>query len=238
MSNNRTEETCIEKPPAKRKTFSYISRTNDEPIKVPEKYDRIDVSKIHDIELPADSFGYTIATENATGIVLCFPVSKDSAMDFEKPDELVAYLHVSMNESRGIIEVCNGTCKNGGKYISYLLKYYRYKDESKGVGYQLNFNFMIGDLIYFISGSFDEAGITGMRDSIVFSNILKAKQDAGEEVNIEEFLTTEWSCDPYDPSFRQGFFMNLSEKEEFDKLLPNHPLSVARAFIEYVVSNN
>ena len=102
----------------------------------------------------------------------------------------------------------------------------------------MTFNFIIDDTIYFISGSFDEAGITGMRDSTAYALILNAKRDAGDEIDVETFMENGWFRDPYDPDYKKGFLMNLSEKPELDELFPEHPLSVARALVKFVVENN
>ena len=227
------------KPAEEKKAFTYIDRTNDEPVKIPEEYDRVDTTRIPDVGVPENAHGYTIATGNATGIVLCYPVSAESAMPFDEPNKLVDFLHDTMNENQGIIEVKKGNCKNGGKYIYYLMKYRRSADNIMlGGGYQLNFNFIIDDTIYFISASFDEAGITGMRDSTAYALILNAKRDAGDEIDVENFMENCWFRDPYDPDYKKGFLMNLSEKPELDELFPEHPLSVARALVKYVFENN
>ena len=224
---------------SERKTFSYIPRTEDEPVKIPESYDRFDTTKIPDVGAPEGTLGYTIATGNATGIVLCYPVSAESAMPFDEPNKLVDFLHDTMNENQGIIEVQNGDCKNGGKYIYYIMKYRRSaEDISLGGGYQLNFNFIIDNTIYFISGSFDEAGITGVRDSTAYALIVSAKRDPGDEIDVENLMENGWFCDPYDPDYKKGFRMNLSEKPGLDEMFPEHPLSVARALVKYVINNN
>ncbi len=40
-----------------------------------------------------------------------------------------------------------------------------------------------------------------------------------------------WQQDPYDPAFTKGFLMNQSEKPEYDKSFPEHPLSLLRSAI-------
>ena len=55
-------------------------------MKIPESYDRFDTTKIPDVGAPEGTLGYTIATGNATGIVLCYPVSAESAMPFDEPN--------------------------------------------------------------------------------------------------------------------------------------------------------
>jgi len=160
-------------------------------------------------------------------------------MPLDSPDSLVDYLHSSMNENQGIVEVKNGRCKNGGRYVYYIVKYRREQDDLPDiVGYQLNFNFEVGNTVYFISGSFEEEGITGQRDSIGLMILLNAKEQAGEPADMQTVLETEWFEDPYDPDYKQGFLMNQSESPEFDSIFPAHPLSVARALIGFVIDRN
>ena len=151
-----------------RKTFHYVDRDVSEPFMIPDSYSQIDPAQMQELQMPEGSLGYTIASDNATGIVVCFEVPPETAMPFDNPEELVHYLHKTMNENQGIIEAKNGKCKNGGRYVYYIMKYSYGEDQisSRVCGYQLNFNFEIENKVYFISGSFDEAGMTGQRDSI------------------------------------------------------------------------
>ena len=47
-----------------------------------------------------------------------------------------------------------------------------------------------------------------------------------------------WFKDPYDNSFKKGLLMNLSEKPEYDAMFPNHPLSILRNIIKFLIENN
>ena len=220
--------------------FRNADRVGSVPFEIPDSYSQIDPEQLKSFQLPEDAVGYTIATRNATGLIIGYEVPVKSAMSFDNPDELVDFLHENMNESQGIIEVRNGKCKNGGRYVYYILKYCRGGDEipSRICGYQLNFNFEIGDTVYFISGSFDEAGMTGERDSIGILLLEKAKEQSGQEADLTDIMENEWFCDPYDPEYTKGFLMNRSEIPELDSTFPEHPLSITRALIKYVVENN
>ena len=44
--------------------------------------------------------------------------------------------------------------------------------------------------------------------------------------------------DPYDSEYREGFLMNFSERDIFDKKFPDHPLSIARKYVKWVLENN
>ena len=220
-------------------SFKHTDHSGNETIAIPESYSRIPPARLEEFQLPEGSTGYEIATENATGLVVCFPVSYEESMPLGSPDSLVDYLHSSMNENQGIIEVKNGKCSNGGRYVYYILKYRREQDDLPDiVGYQLNFNFEVGNTVYFISGSFEEEGITGQRDSIGLMILLNAKEKAGEPADMQTVLETEWFEDPYDLDYKQGFLMNRSESPEFDSVFPAHALSVARALVGFVIDNN
>ncbi len=223
-----------------RKFLRNVNRSSNEPFSIPETYSRIDPVQMQELQMPEGSLGFTTATGNATGIIVCYEVPAESAMPFERPGDLVDFLHESMNENQGIIEVNNGICKNGGRYVYYIMKYWYGEDHisSRVCGYQLNFNFEIGDRVFFISGSFDEAGITGMRDSIGIELLVKAKEQSGQPADMTDIMEHEWFRDPYDPEYTKGFLMNRSEVPELDSVFPEHPLSITRALIKHVVENN
>ena len=223
-----------------RKTFHYVDRDVSEPFMIPDSYSQIDPAQMQELQMPEGSLSYTIATGNATGIVVCFEVPPETAMPFDNPEDLVHYLHETMNENQGIIEVRNGKCKNGGRYVYYIMKYSYGEDDipSRVCGYQLNFNFEIDDHVYFISGSFDEAGMTGQRDSICLMLHAKSKEQAGQAADLTDIMEHDWFCDPYDPDYTKGFLMNRSEVPELDSMFPEHPLSVTRSLVSFVVENN
>lgn len=70
-----------------------------------------------------------------------------------------------------------------------------------------------------------EVGTTGLRDSMILSQLL-----ASGEVTFGEGIEN-WFADPYDPDFKGGTLMNKSEHEKYDTEFPEHPLSIARASI-------
>ena len=220
--------------------FRNVERAGDEPFAVPDNFSRIDPVQLKEMQLPEDSVGYTTATRNATGLIVGYAVPSEVAMPFDNTEELIVYLHDSMNENQGIVEVENGRCRGGGRYVYYILKYWRGEDKisSRICGYQLNFNFEIDEKVYFISGSFEEAGMTGERDSIGIMLLSNAKEQAGKSADLTEIMENEWFRDPYDEEYTKGFLMNWSEKAKLDSVFPEHPLSVTRELIRYVIDNN
>ena len=223
-----------------KKAFHYVDRVGSEPFIIPDSYSQIDPAQMQELQMPEGSLGYTIATDNATGIIICCEVPPETAMPFDSPKDLIHYLHESMNENQGIIEVKNGNCRNGGRFVYYIMKYWYGEDHisSRVCGYQLNFNLEIGKKVYFISGSFDEAGMTGQRDSIGLMLLTNEKEQTGQPVDLTDIMEHDWFIDPYDPDYTKGFLMNRSEVPELDSMFPGHPLSVTRSLVSFVVENN
>jgi len=81
-----------------------------------------------------------------------------------------------------------------------------------------------------LQGFFDEIGTTGIRDTMIYELYRKEGKLSDN--------TAEWMQDPYDDGYMKGIRMNLSEKEEFDKSFPEHPLSMARELVTYLCENN
>lgn len=72
-----------------------------------------------------------------------------------------------------------------------------------------------------------ERGMTGLRDTVVFSKLTSE----GDSVKIDEDTGTvkAWTSDPYFPDFKGPCLRNLSEDEAYDADFPEHPLSKVRA---------
>ena len=102
----------------KSKTFEYKPRSEDETVKIPESYNRIDISKLKDAPLPEDAEGYTIATGNASGIVFCYPVTAEASMPLDDSQKIIDFLHETMDENQGIIEVKRQILKSEQKTVS------------------------------------------------------------------------------------------------------------------------
>ena len=211
---------------------------NNYQINLPEEFKKIDGPLPPNMGLPKEAAAFNAGNENFSAFILCFPVSPEASMPFNDTERIIDDLHSSMNDSQGIIEVMAGTCKNGGKYVYYLLKYKKpsLRRLPRGNGYLLYFNLQIGNTIQFINATFEEEGITGMRDSAVYSLFRQNKKQEGKDMSDNPF--DGWFKDPYCEDYTKGFLMDLSEQSEFDEQFPQHPLSAARRFVAYVISNN
>jgi hypothetical protein len=79
-------------------------------------------------------------------------------------------------------------------------------------------------------GTFEERGITGIRDATVHEYALR-------EGIIKE-MGKGWMKDPYDENFKKGILMNISEQSRFDRSFPDHPLTQLRYLVSYILENN
>ena len=208
--------------------------SKNESLILPEKYQKLKQKFPEETGIPKNAVVYGMRTDAASGLLISFPVSEEDAMPFDDPQSVIDEQHNTMGENEGLIEVVKGTTAAGKSYIYEIVKQ-RVMDGdglSQGVEYTLNINVRMEKSIQFINGSFTEEGMTGVRDNMVLAMYSKA-----QNISLGEAMS-EWFRDPYDPEFKKGFLMNLSEKSEFDEQFPDHPLSEARTLVKYIVENN
>ena len=199
-------------------------------IKIKEKYFDIEDNYMKMESMPddpANSAVYGLETDGAAVFALFYPVEKGQAMPFDKPDYVITGLRGALSEDQGIIKADAGKTRRGNKFIYSIIKT---RLEPSGVQYNLTLHIDLGDDVIGIRCFADERGTTGIRDNIIFNNAL-------EEKIVDDDMNG-WMCDPYDRAYKKGFLMNFSEQDTFDKLFPDHPLSVLRSFITYFIEHN
>ncbi|AUX46692.1 uncharacterized protein SOCE26_082000 [Sorangium cellulosum] len=76
-----------------------------------------------------------------------------------------------------------------------------------------------------------ERATTGLRDAVVFDKLLGEGKVQRDEAT-GTFL--HWLADPYDPQVSGPMTRNCSERDEYDALFPDHPLSRARAILRHL----
>ena len=196
-----------------------------------ENYQFFEFAQENQFGMPKGAAIFGVLIGETKAILATWEVDKESSMDFNNPYGVIDYLHEHMGDNEGIIEVKIGKTKEGNPFIYNILKQKLHNNGKPGNGYALNLNFQIGEHIYFVNGFFEEYGTTGIRESNVFAMYQK------EHPNLADPFEG-WSCDPYEPTFKKGFLRNLSEHQQFDRFCPGHPLSQARAYIDYIIDNN
>ena len=185
-------------------------------------------------KLPKGAVLYAKRTDAASALLMCCAVTEQEAMPFDNDQAIIDSLHEQMDDNEGLIAVGSGFTANGLPYVYNIIKHHMLGASGEPIGneYTLNLNVKMEKTIQFINGSFAEEGTTGVRDSTVYA-MFRMKNPVDEN---DPFAG--WFCDPYDPDYKKGFLMNLSERSELDEMFPDHPLSKARSFVRYIAENN
>ena len=207
------------------------SMTDEETIKIPPEYGKVDRKVPNIPEFMKDAAAYAMDTGSANCFLLSCAVPEDVAMPFDNPQWVIDEQHKNMGENEGIIEVKNGKTASGKPYIYIIIKH-RFGEEVPVVEYTLNINVRKERSIQFINSSFAEKGMTGLREAACLPVYAQA-----QHLGLDEAVKT-WLQDPYDPDFKKGFLMNASEKADLDDQFPKHPLSAARSLVKYIIDNN
>jgi len=152
------------------------------------------------------------------------PTFDDACMPLDNKMVIDGF-HNGKDETSGLIKVQSGKTGKGIDYAFFIIKSREQKDGHPSVLYYSSFDFVNGDNSYEFQMYFEENGITGVRDSMIFAKSRLSGFDG-------------WMRDPYESNYKVGFLMNLSEDEKYDKLFPNHPLSQLRKVIQFIIKNN
>ena len=194
-------------------------------LQLPEYYTRVQSMP----DDPKDAVPLAARSESADIFVMMFPVEPFDAMPYEQPEIVIEEIHKAMSEKQGLIEVETGNTSSGNKYIYSIVKTLK-EPEGTGVQYTLTCNVELPAQTISLQGFFDETGMTGFRDNTIFAQAVK------EGIVGEDF--SGWFEDPYDPEYRRGLLMNLSENKAIDAYFPAHPLSLARELMQFIIEHN
>lgn len=201
---------------------------------IPKEFELIQKKLPDEMGIPDKALAFSKRTENTSALIVKFPVSEEASMPFNNDSAIISELHEVLGDDAGIIKVSSGTTAAGRPYAYDIIKHGMTSEDNipLGIEYTLNINVKTDECIMFINASFAEEGNTGMRDSVVLPMFMQAN-------NRENFDDLDgWFRDPYDPEFKRGLLMNVSEMEELDEKFPWHALSEARSFAKFVIENN
>ena len=177
---------------------------------------------------PPDSASYGMQNNNTMAMMLLFPIEPEQAMPLHAPQIIIDSIRGFLKDNQGLIRVSAGKTRGGKKYVYSIVKSAK---QFFGVQYILTFQIQYPSKVLNIQAFYDEIGVTGLRDNIVY-------EIAEREGKVTLGSFDGWMNDPYDSNYKKGLRMNLSESEEYDKMFPNHPLSVLRRFIQAVEMYN
>ena len=166
---------------------------------------------------PEGSVSYGAQTEHAECFSLLFPIAASQAMPRDK-EAVIVGIRQCLGEDQGLIQV-----EATENYVYSIVKTLK---QPKGVQYVLTYHRFYTNSILDVQAFFDESGIAGIRDTMVYEFCRRENIVGSDE---DPFMG--WAQDPYDKNVRHGALMNLSEHEIYDDKFVGFPLSMCREFI-------
>lgn len=181
---------------------------------VPDYFQQIDSTP----DDPESSVAIMVQSEMALCFALLYPLRTDEAMPFDEA-MVIENIRQMLDESQGIVEVKSGENK-GHRFIYSIVRSLKEEEDGvpAGIQYILCLDIEVDGKILHLQGYFDEAGVTGVRESMVY--IMQGKE--------RDSVLEGWSQGSYDPMYKKGALSNVSENAQFDSMFPAHPLSMAR----------
>lgn len=177
--------------------------------------------------MPEDPEGmdiYGFRGPEAAGIIRIWEDGPSGVADKES---VICGIRSSMQSNQGLVEVETGHTAQG---IPFYYSVVKNGLDPHGVAYLLFLRLSDQESDIVIQSQFDEMGMTGQRDAAVFAY---ARQQGMVGDDMEG-----WARDPYDETVTEGMLMNLSEQRALDESFPNHPLSVIRQLVDFIIADN
>lgn len=173
---------------------------------------------------PEGSQVYGVITDAAECWFIMEILSPDKAMPMDDNALVISSIHHFMDERQGVIEVGSGETTKGHRFVYSIVKTLM---DGQGVQYSVNLQLEYDGFVVSFQGPCVERGTTGYRDAVIYEMFMSSGGDAEQ-----------WTKDPYDPDYKSGVPMNVSERVRYDEHFPEHPLSRARSFLQFVIESN
>jgi hypothetical protein len=152
-----------------------------------------------------------------------FPLKPDILAPLDDLNALRKFYRDTVSEhGRAVIEVDVVNIDDNFKGVKTLFKV---PQHPTGMTYLASLTIPFRDFSFVLKVQCRETGITGMRDSAVFKQMMT---DGTLSDSPLDMMSSGWFRDPYDPEITTPLMMNRSEEEAFDPMFPDHPLSRAR----------
>lgn len=215
--------------PTKENFLKMIVPEQEKPINVdiqallclPEKFKPLEKMP----EDPAGCVSYGMSTQYCNAFIQAFPITYRKCMPFADTKAIINGIHKSLGENQALIEVKNGCAKSSQPFVYSIVKT---KMEPSGVEYFMLMHIAHKNGVISINAHFLESGMTGLRDTTVWELAHRAGIVSADN-------NKDWWYDPYDKEYEHPFLMNVSEREQFDEMFPDHPLSQARQFVKLII---
>jgi hypothetical protein len=156
-----------------------------------------------------------------------FPIPPDIDADLEDVDAVRACYRRGASESgMAIIEIDTPIIQER-RCVHAILKV---PQQPTGMSYLGSLTLPFRDFSYVLKVGCVERGLTGVREAVVFNQLLK---DAAISVSRERRIEG-WMADPYDTEVHTPLMRNMAEAKEYDGKFPEHPLTRARRVLDRV----
>jgi hypothetical protein len=158
-----------------------------------------------------------------------FPIPPDIPADLASLEDLRSgYRILAASDGNAIIEV-ETPMVDGCPAVRTIIKI---PQQPHGMTYLGSVTLPFRDFSYVIKVQCEEFGATGLRDVLVFEELL-GTGEVTLDVDAEGRLTG-WMQDPYDASIVSAFARNRAEAQEYDARFPEHPLSRLRLTLSHI----
>ncbi len=140
------------------------------------------------------------------------------------------YRSLISSQHGGLVEVAVGVLAN--TRIPVVKTIFKIPRQPRGMGYIGSLTLPFRQFSYVVKIQAEEAGMTGVREAVIADKLIREGKIAPGENNI-----LGWSADPYDRGWKKGTLMNLAERDEYDPLFPEHPLTIVREGLKAVYAS-
>lgn len=157
-----------------------------------------------------------------------FDVPPDIPVSLEDQAALRGYYRNLVSAQHGgLVAVAVGVVAN--TRIQVVKTIFKVPRQPRGTGYIGSLTLPFKHFSYVVKIQAEEGGITGVREAVIADKLIREGKITPAENTIPG-----WSADPYDRSWKKGTLMNLAEREEYDHLFPEHPLTIVREGLKAV----
>lgn len=191
---------------------------------------------------PENSVTYFAQASASLQMVQVYPISQAQAMAFDNDQQIIDGIHRCLADNQGLLKVEHGTTHHGNSYVYSIVKTLQERPVKQHAldlhvkQYTLDLHIKKSEQTICVMGFFSERGVTGGRESFAFNHCIE-----NNEIQIDFDKDKDivgWSEDPYDANYTKGIPMDLSEREIYDEIFPEHCLSQLRLFVSKILEIN
>jgi len=106
---------------------------------------------------------------------------------------------------------------------------YKIPVQPSGIKYISSITLPFKQCYFVIQLQIEERVMADIREVVIARKLISEKT-----VTIADQQIVGWSADPYLSGYDQGILMNMAEREEYDALFPDHPLTMVRRLMKKI----